>query len=392
MRLTYQTKGNIYLGIFLLLFACKQATKEPKVTIWHGLHQRISHLGKAQDDFNVMGNVTSTEDSIVSLSYRLNGENAVLLTVAKKQFGRRRLIAKGDFNADIPINQIKMGENQIVFKAIDASGNSSEVILKLEKEEGDYPLPVFIKWDEVTNPQDVGQYVDGHWQLEEKGIKNVNAGYDRIFLIGEKDWQDYEITVPVTIYNINTSERSLHGGNGIGILMRFAGHVIGGHRNFPEAQPKWGYQPFGAIGWLRWDEKNLKLPPQKQFFSGFSNNRINHGGFPVTLGETYWMKMRCETLNEVHGDSVVREERFRKLVDGRNVKVEVNEEELSNANITRYSFKIWSYEEPEPSNWDWRQTQVSIHALAKGGVALLAHHVNATFGDVKIELVEESQN
>ena len=66
-------------------------------------------------------------------------------------------------------------------------------------------------------------------------------------------------------------------------------------------------------------------------------------------------------------------------------KVIVPEQALEDANITMYSFKIWPHSVPEPENWDWRQTQVSVNALARGGVALLAHHIDATFGDIAIE-------
>ena len=380
-------KGIIYVIACALglLFACGQVTQGPKINIWHGHHQKTGHLGMAQDDFNVMGNVSGTTDSIVSMTYRLNDGPVTPLTVAWREFGHRRLIARGDFNADIPVHWLSMGENQILLQAVDAGGRGAEVMLTVEKIQGSYSLPALIKWDAVKNPQDVGQYVDGHWLLEEKGLRTVQAGYDRIFLIGEKDWQDYEVTVPVTIHAINGPGRPLHGGNGIGILMRFAGHVVGGHRNFPDAQPKWGYQPFGAIGWLRWNEKNLEEPPQKQFYAGFNNSMVNYGDFPVKPGQTFWMKMRCETLNSIYGDSITRETWFRKLEDGQPAKVTVPEQVLVDANITMYSFKIWPHSAPEPENWNWRQTQVSINALARGGVALLAHHVDATFGDVTIE-------
>jgi hypothetical protein len=35
------------------------AAAEPVITIWHGDHQRIGHLGTAQDDFNLLGHVAA---------------------------------------------------------------------------------------------------------------------------------------------------------------------------------------------------------------------------------------------------------------------------------------------------------------------------------------------
>ena len=56
----------------------------------------------------------------------------------------------------------------------------------------------------------------------------------------------------------------------------------------------------------------------------------------------------------------------------------------SGAGVTRYSFKIWAESEAEPASWDWEETQVSLDALRTGGAALLAHHVDATFGDLTV--------
>ena len=39
---------------------------------------------------------------------------------------------------------------------------------------------------------------------------------------------------------------------------------------------------------------------------------------------------------------------------------------------------------PEPDGWAWTVTQASPHALRRGGLVLLAHHVDATFGDVRV--------
>jgi len=51
-----------------------------------------------QENFNVLGNVSSSYDSIVSLTYTLNGGPEIPLTVAWQPYGFRRLIARGDFN------------------------------------------------------------------------------------------------------------------------------------------------------------------------------------------------------------------------------------------------------------------------------------------------------
>ena len=343
---------------FSALITCqnKDVPGGPEVEIWHGLHQKVGHLGMAQDDFNVMGKVMPA-DSIASLTYRLNKGPNIRLNFGEGTPGFRRFAELGHFNADIPIAELHSGENTVEIIASDGIGRYTRQEIIVDLRSGSYPLPVHIDWKNVTNPQDVGQYVDGHWELKSDGLRTRHMGYDRIFLIGEKDWQDYEITVPIVINQVSETTSHVSGGNGLGILFRFTGHINGGHRNFPKMQPKWGYQPFGAITWLRWDLGKSVNIPNRQFYPGDSGTAINHGQFPVEPGVKYWMKAKCHTLPD--------------KTDGSGVSV--------------YSYKIWRDGKKEPARWDWQETQVSGHANRNGGVALLAHHVDATFGNIRIE-------
>jgi hypothetical protein len=329
-----------------------------QIDIWHGETQRIGHLGLAQDDFNVLGSVS---EDVVALSYVVGRGLPVPLTIGRHALGcgdTRRLARNGHFNVDIPIACLDDGKNEIVITARDVAGNEISERVMVYREAGHCNLPVFIDWSQVTNLQDVGQCVDGHWGLMGGGLRTMHTGYDRVFLIGETTWQDYEVTVPVTIHCVDEETGPVSGGNGVGILMRFCGHVIGGPLKFPPGQPKWGYQPFGAIAWLRWMGRSLK-PPQKQFYNGGHNGMMDHGDYPIVEGHTYWMKARCETLPDHE----------------------------TGAGVTRYSFKIWENDEVEPQAWAWEEVQASEHALRRGGVVLLAHHVDATFGNVEVHQV-----
>ncbi len=354
---------NKFLPSFLLCFvllsliSCqnKDVPDGPEIEIWHGLHQKVGHLGTAQDDFNVMGKV-SPADSIASLTYRLNNGPDIRLNFGEDTPGYRRLAELGHFNADIPIAQLQSGANKIEIIASDRKGRSTNQKVIVDLQSGSYPLPVSIDWSKITDPQDAGQYVDGHWELEPGGLRTKHMGYDRIFLIGEKNWQDYEITVTALINQISETTSRVSGGNGVGILFRFTGHVDGGPRHFPKMQPKWGYQPFGAITWLQWDLSKSKNLPSTQFYRGDNDRCISYSQFPVEPGSTYWMKARCQTLQD-QGDGDA---------------------------VSCYSFKIWRDGEKEPAQWNWQETQVSKHAMRKGGVALLAHHVDVTFGNITI--------
>lgn len=326
------------------------------INIWHGLKQRVGHLGHAQDDFNVMGEVS---DDVVALSYVLPRGLPVPLNIGRgpNDCGdTRRLAATGHFNADIPIVCLDEGDNEVVLTARDIEGQTISETVVVRRENGNCALPVSIDWSLLDHPQDVGQCVDGHWRREDGGIRTVHTGYDRIFLIGEKTWQDYEVTVPVSIHRVDVETGPMSGGNGLGILFRFCGHIIGGPSKFPSGQPKWGYQPFGAIAWLRWMDR-AKKPPQKQFYTGGHNGMIGYGTYPIVEGHTYWMKARCETMPDA----------------------------ANGEGVTKYAFKIWTLDETEPQQWDWEEVQTCQHALRQGGVVLLAHHVDATFGNVVIE-------
>lgn len=345
-----------------------------QIAVWHGLDQRVGHLGQGQADFNVLGNVSPVSE-VASLAYSLNGDPFQGLTIGPNS---DRLADLGDFNADIPVSLLQEGPNTITIRALGSVGQVSTVDVVVTRETGgSYPIPVNIDWSEVTNPQDVGQYVDGMWEHQGDALRVQRHGYDRIFLIGNETWQDYEVLVPVTINGVYP------GGAGLGILMRFTGHIIGGHRNWPAAQPKWGYQPFGGIGWLRWT-LGPSYDPTMEFYYGdydatenFGNpakslpdpSAVPFGAAEMTkdfgkvtavLGSQYWMRMRCETQPDApDGDGV-----------------------------TLYSWKIWEDGTSEPGPWSWQVTQESQYALRQGGLVLLAHHVDATFGDVQVTAID----
>jgi len=322
------------------------------IRIWYGERQQVGNTGNAQSDFNLVGEVSH---NVVSLSCSVNGVDApwtLSIGRSKDGFGDgRRLARTGHFNADIPVDCLRFGENQVKLIAQTTWGRQVERVVTINRHAGCCSRPLSIDWNGVEHPQDVGQCVDGEWRIENGALRTWHTGYDRIFLLGCVSWRDYTVTVPVTIHHVERQTGPFSGPNGLGILFRFTGHVIGGPRNFPPGQPKWGYQPFGAIAWLRWSDGSDQLP-QKQFFRGDANKMNNHGVCPVKTGSACWMKGACETLSET---------------------------------VTRYRFKIWEDGYEEPEQWDWEEEQSSDVALRCGSVGLLAHHVDASFGPVMIE-------
>jgi hypothetical protein len=201
--------------------------------------------------------------------------------------------------------------------------------------------------------------VDGRWRLTKTGLRTEQTGYDRLFLIGERHWQDYDVRTSIVLHRVDPQTAPLSGGNGVGLIARFAGHTTGGPRHFPSGQPTWGYQPFGAIAWLRWKRGASEQPPQLQFFPGDSLQTAHFGEFPVRTEQAYGLRLQCVTLPD----------------------------DDQGRGVTRYAFKIWPASEPEPEAWAWQQVQISRDALRTGALALVAHHVDATFGDLTITAI-----
>jgi hypothetical protein len=324
---------------------------DARIEIWHGTEQKVGHLGDGQDDFNLMGRV-ARPDELLSVQYTLNDRIPVELNFRSY----RRLAADGHFNADIPIAALAPGANTIEIKGRFVDGSAGRQVVNLTRLSGSSPLPLHIDWSEVADPQDVGQYVDGHWRPGEHGLRPAHIGYDRLFLLGDRTWQDYQITAAVTVHDVAPDTGPLSGGNGLGFVMRFAGHVVGGPRNFPVAQPKWGYQPFGAMAWLLWKRGEPDGPASRQFMYGAVKDKTNYGSVEIRKDEPYVLKALCQTLPD----------------------------DAEGRGVTRYAFKLWPAGATEPSSWDWEHVQVSEHALRRGGVALVAHHVDASFGDISV--------
>lgn len=315
--------------------------------VWHGSAQRIGHLGDAQPDFNLMGVASGA-----SLTCAVNGGEPFELEIARGEFGFRRLGAAGHFNADLPIDSLKEGPNEVLLRAEGGGATASAMVVVERATEGDCPLPFAADWSELDHSQDAGQIVDGLWSLEPGGLRSPQPLYDRLFLIGNRNWTDYEVRTTVTLGSVAERTGPKSGAPGLGVILRFAGHVVDPPR-FPDAQPKWGFQPFGSILWLRWTGGHT-APPVRQFYRGDRNASEDGAALEgFALDTPYALRARCDT-------------------------------DPDDPSKTRYRLRVWPEGEPEPDAWDLDVAQESEDALRAGGVALVAHHVDVTFGDVTV--------
>jgi hypothetical protein len=257
----------------------------------------------------------------------------------------RRLAGPGDFNADILYTSLLPGPNSVVLKSADTQGHVSLVNVTVNYAGNPAPaLPFLIDWSSVTNLMDVAQIVDGPWELTAAGPRPTVREYDRLLAFGDVTWQDYEVTVPVTVVSVDTAGGYPFPSNGpvVGLGLRWQGHTA-----VDSIQPEWGFWPVGAYSWHRW------RPDGTQRYEFRAQNLPDHNlAGQMLLNTTYVFKMRVESQPNGHG---------------------------------RYSFKSWQQGTPEPATWMFEFTAVSD--LPTGAVVLIAHHVDAVFGDVTVNSI-----
>lgn len=304
----------------------------PVIDIWYGNEQTFGQIGTPQQWVNILGNV-SDSDGISSLTYSLNGGPTNTLSIGSDN---ARLENPGDINVEIAVSDLDDGANQVIIRAIDGVGNPVQKTVVVNYQNGNvWPSPYTIDWSAAGSIQDVAQVVDGHWRIENGMVRTVSSGYDRLIAIGDVTWSNYEVTVPIIVHSVTNDYLYTPI---IGILAGWQGHTADGN------QPSTQWWPLGAIGSYSFDPI-----PQLQLWLKY--NKISETDAPLTLQlETeYIVKMRSE----------------RDSLDG------------------IYSVKIWKATDLEPVGWDRVATE-SNDDQTTGSIVLLAHEVDASFGNVAI--------
>lgn len=322
------------IGLGLALFPVQPVLAQgaPVVEVWSGLTQQFGHIGAPQPWANILGNV-SDADGISSLSYTLNGGSAVTLTVGSDG---RRLQSTGDFNVDLATADLLDGPNTVVITAVDGAATPEQtqvtVTVNYDGSGNVWPLPDTVEWSTAGAIEDVSQIVDGKWELTPGGaVRTTIPGYDRLIAMGDMAWDDYEITVPITIHTMPSDL-------GTGILLRWNGHT---DTPIAGTQPKSGYLPLGAICWYR---------------SGRLEIYGNNGDILDTQSRTlspdvpYLFKAQVETNPGIGG---------------------------------YYKLKVWEEGQPEPAGWDVTG-QEDLSDPQSGSMMLISHKADASFGNVQL--------
>lgn len=306
--------------------------------VWYGDSQTFGANGQPQVWVDVLGTV-SDGDGVASLSYALNGGALNALSIGADG---RRLQGAGDFDVQIPYGSLTAGVNTVVLRAVDGKSNVTTKTVTLNYIDGAIPnTNVDIDWSAAAAVQDAAQVVDGRWSLVSGGVKNVSIGYDRLIDLGDMNWTDYEITVPITVHSWDPNGvGGINGYPGAGFILRWNGHT-----NDPPVatQPLSGWNPFGNVVWYQWDDTGGQS-------STFEDGTLKDAtGTVLQYNVTYLYKVRVET---VAGQG------------------------------TLYSKKVWRASDPEPA--DWTRQAYGANEVAHGSILFIAHWTQMTVGNITI--------
>jgi hypothetical protein len=330
----------------------------PSINVWHGNNQSFGQVGTPQNWLNILGNV-SDPDGVASVVYTLNGSAQRTLALGPDA---RRLASMGDFNIDIPITDsaLLVGANTVHITATDNLSNISSQAITVNYATGNvWPLPYSMDWATASFPGEA-QPVDGLWSQTAAGLRPQVVDYDRLVVVGDINaaWDDWEITIPITVHSFDYvgAFNAVSSGPGVGLVA-----VWPGHSDNPVVctQPKCGWLPLGAFVWFDAEASrnfnNQSAPPLYGMFKLGSASTVEYArdvsGLRSQLGVGYYWKARVERG-------------------------------LSNARAI-YRLKVWPIGGAEPP--DWLVTGISENnEVPSGSIGLLAHHADATFGNLSI--------
>jgi hypothetical protein len=307
--------------------AFEAVPEHPVIDVWYGSDQTFGSVGRPQAWVNVLGTV-SDPDGVASLRYSLNGGPPTALPLG---MDFARLQRPGDFNVELAWAVLQAGNNSITLTAQDRFGNQSQRTVTVQVVSGaTWPQTYSVDWSAADSIGEVAQVVDGQWRIEGDGVRTVIPGYDRLITLGDPSWTSYQVSTPVTIHGYSTGPCA---GPAAGLIVGWTGHTDPG-------QPRRGH-PYGGLGWYRGAVEIMR--------NGDAVIAQDRSGLTLSLGVPYIFKMQMERTS------------------------------VSPLQYT-YRLKVWRASDPEPGAW----TLTAAYDFGGGSAVLVAHHVDASFGDVTI--------
>lgn len=321
------------------------APTDVEIDFWHGPVQRFGVPGRAQAWINVLGDVQPARQ-VAELSYAVDGGPPRPLAVGSDL---HRLAQRGDFNIELGWDEMAEGVHTVAVTARFRNGievtRDATVQVAAPR---DWPLPWTVDFARVANLQDVVQVVDGRWRLEADGVRIVEPYFDRLLVMGDTTWTDYDAAVRLTVHGFTPPdpdyEAPTYGVTHIGVALRWRGHHDDGRH------PRLQWYPLGAQGEFlarvdpdsaRWRVLRDQRPDKPQLFQpGYGR---------LEVGTPMWLRAQVRTL-----------------ADGR----------------SRYRFKQWADHDPEPEAWDVEVLEDDD--LPSGSLGIVPHHTDVTVHEVRV--------
>jgi len=340
-------KGSLNTAIVILLIFGFQLTafsQEPehKIDLWYGNHQIFGNAGIQQPMINIIGQVKNPEN-LYCLTYSFNGMR-VPIPVGPSAF---RLVEPGEFNIEIDRKGLEPGEYNLDIIAIYKNGKTTSEKVKFRLENKTALMPINIDWSKVKQIQDVGQVVDGKWQITNDGLRTLCVGYDRIIAIGDSSWRDYELNVDFVIHKLSEDPLA-YGWPSMGPAMH-VGFRWQGHRDWGDIFPRRGYSGFGALFSYHFNKGKTE---QYIWIQDQINNKAVITNIPVNveLGSKY--SLRAQVYSRPGKASL-------------------------------YKMKIWKKGIAEPAVWDI-EAEALPGELDHGSILLIAHQADITYNNVSV--------
>ncbi len=319
------------------------AADAPTIDVWYGSSQNFGQHGNPQEWVNILGRVSGPLP-ITSLTYSLNGGPDQQLSIGSNL---KRLYDDGDFNIELPYTELLDGANTVVIKAQDGVTQATKSVIVNYDAGNVWPLSFSVNWSALGSIQDSAQIVDGQWAINGGRLETVVPGYDRLVAIGDVSWPDYEVTVPVTVLSLNTTEWGQpSNGAGVGLIVRWKGHTD----NAAGEQPRDYWRRLGALAWHRWS------PNGTTAFEIVGNG----GGQELAKRTDQTIALNTPYI----------------------FKLSVQSSQLDGA-PSSYRFKFWPQGQPEPAGW-FMSTTGNTGEPRTGSLLLVAHQAMVSFGNVTI--------
>ena len=329
--------------------AAPSAADAPVITLWYGPTLPAGGHGDPQKWINVLGNIASAAP-LTALDYTLNGGPARPLTVGPDNM---RLARPGDFNIELDYTDLHAGANSVVITAADETGATTQATVTVDYLGGGVtwsPQTYTFNWATAQRIDELAQVVDGEWALDGSGVRPTVFDFDRLLALGDLSWRDYTVTVPITVFGIDeTGYTAPSNGPGVGIMVRWQGHYDAGSG----LTPRTGWRRLGGLGWYRWQKQGAVFTEGFQLL-GNGGRELGTSAKTLSFGVPYIFKLAVTTNPDP-------------------------------ALPATYRFKVWQAAQAEPAAWDIERRGFSGEPTG-GSLLLLAHHVDARFGTVRVDL------